>query len=935
MGRWCGYPFCCQHGSWLGHDSPRNPGMYYSGVCGIWPHIEPRQGEDRSSLTVPWHWLRAKDRSDLYWQHGSFSKCWQIPCGCALSRTTATWALCMRNQLRSTMKFTLELAKHSSHSDSCVVAFSATDAYRSAQGSHSLIHWRSPLFYMVQATGTFSQPSCLTSWRTHWLDGIVVFLALDSGQTTNVDDNELLASVGVLPLAVRLAKMRLLYAFQWIRHAPQVAVDVVTAEDRDSKSWLGAIRQAIKWFRSMRPQEDEVPPCTIRRIRFRGLLPICHMVRYKFAELPKDSLSNRRWCLTLFKDIVASINGALGKALLKVMFQHLLNFQENVAVTSAHASSTVPKLWMGIVGNGAIRYRKSAATSTTIHVAFVANAGGLPNDFSNIWSTAESFLMVALHNCGSTTNRLTLQLSFASQSRWPVSTVYVAGPHHRPVLSVWRQRQSERREELLQQGQARNYVYELDPGMPTKGKRGTTRGDVQVVGWTWCRRRWRSGLALAWCTTMGWHYNGEWGPYSTFSMGPLFHVRLHSGSVRGRPWQARCDWANLFFEIAECEPLWTWMSTLEAVDGWQPPVLPPERVQAPVPAAAGRDLEPYMDLLAHQEALLAPYTQWPSKMWSTSIDAHLCGWERTVTCPGLTSFFWQEANRRLRGLGREVQCWTRKVVTGPNHRDFSGHRHPSRIRKFGQWCQLHAHYLNRCQGAFLGGDSSGPPCETWSGARHLDLGHRGPRPLRSASLSWGIPHRSLRELVQVGTGSRLMLNSLYLDLIIVDQGGISLMEHPDCPWDPEFASVWRSKIHRQVIMARQLAHELHVQQWRYGSDTVKPTLLRTVGVNGGQAKAALQRNVLADARYPTSTLGGKAATGEFKTAAANEYPTHFCKLLMDLVQSHVASEIRAKRTRTVSHPLLTQAELAWLRSLTEAGSFKTKDRWLPDYQPGV
>lgn len=108
-----------------------------------------------------------------------------------------------------------------------------------------------------------------------------------------------------------------------------------------------------------------------------------------------------------------------------------------------------------------------------------------------------------------------------------------------------------------------------------------------------------------------------------------------------------------------------------------------------------------------------------------------------------------------------------------------------------------------------------------------------------------------------------------------------------------------------------------------------------MGLNGGQAKAALQRNVLVDACYPTNTLGGKAATGEFKTAAAKEYPTQFCRLLMDLVQSHVAGEIRAKRTRTVSHSVLIQAESAWLSALMEAGSFKTKDHWLPDYQPAV
>ncbi len=35
----------------------------------------------------------------------------------------------------------------------------------------------------------------------------------------------------------------------------------------------------------------------------------------------------------------------------------------------------------------------------------------------------------------------------------------------------------------------------------------------------------------------------------------------------------------------------------------------------------------------------------------------------------------------------------------------------------------------------------GPPCETWSAARHLELeSGKGPRPLRSAMSSWGLTH---------------------------------------------------------------------------------------------------------------------------------------------------------------------------------------------------
>lgn len=389
-----------------------------------------------------------------------------------------------------------------------------------------------------------------------------------------------------------------------------------------------------------------------------------------------------------------------------------------------------------------------------------------------------------------------------------------------------------------------------------------------------------------------------------------------------------------FLEIAEHEPIWQWMSDLTEVENRQPPIKPPDRVQDPLPAATRRDIEPYKDLLVHQEQILSSYNQSPNRCGprpplpiyvdengqSHVLVLHLfSGRRRTGDCVD-----WAEK------FNQELAQWSQVRITVIS---VDTAIHPE-LGNLDNGANYNLVASIAAKGVF-GADLSGPPCETWSGARHLDLGHRGPRPLRSADMSWGIPYRSHRELLQVGTGSRLMLNSMYLDLIITDQGGVSLMEHPDCPWDPEFASVWRSKVHRQVIMARPLAMELHVQQWRYGADTVKPTLLRAIGLQGGQAKAALQRNVLATACYPTDTLGGRTATGGFKTAAAKEYPTQFCKLLMDLLKSHVASAVRAKMTRTVSHSVLTQAEHAWLHSLVEASAFKTKASWLPDYQPGV
>ena len=52
----------------------------------------------------------------------------------------------------------------------------------------------------------------------------------------------------------------------------------------------------------------------------------------------------------------------------------------------------------------------------------------------------------------------------------------------------------------------------------------------------------------------------------------------------------------------------------------------------------------------------------------------------------------------------------------------------------------------------------GPPCETWSAARHLPCEGTSnpPRPVRSPSSLWGLPYLTTREGVQVGLGNSLL-----------------------------------------------------------------------------------------------------------------------------------------------------------------------------------
>ena len=180
-----------------------------------------------------------------------------------------------------------------------------------------------------------------------------------------------------------------------------------------------------------------------------------------------------------------------------------------------------------------------------------------------------------------------------------------------------------------------------------------------------------------------------------------------------------------------------------------------------------------------------------------------------------------------------------------------------------------------------------------------------------------------------------MVNSLHLDVIVTSRGGTSLMEHPDLPGDPSYASSWRTDLHRNVIQALPDACEHHIQQWRYGAASVKPTLLRALGHKPHVTRGVLRQYELADATYPTQQLGGKNELGEFRTAAAKEYPEQLCKCLVAIVVEDVTRRLGLAQFCLISSQRLEAPELQWLNGMIEAGNEITRQQWLPDYQPVV
>ena len=247
-----------------------------------------------------------------------------------------------------------------------------------------------------------------------------------------------------------------------------------------------------------------------------------------------------------------------------------------------------------------------------------------------------------------------------------------------------------------------------------------------------------------------------------------------------------------------------------------------------------------------------------------------------------------------------------------------------------------AHAKALCQSGAVAGVLTGPPCETWSAARHLAAppgsGETWPRPIRDACHPWSRLYVTARESRQLAMGTKLMLHSWQLELAVVLQGGGSLQEHPEEAADEAISSVWRTPSHRILMMAAPGAHRHVVEQWRYGSKGVKPTCLRALNLGD----PAISARVLAETEVmyperPRHGLQGKDATGKFRTAEAKEYPCDLCKALAAMWLSSMRRRISNEGVRmcTVSPAL---EELAWLKALSEASGVVKQGFFLPDYQ---
>ena len=186
----------------------------------------------------------------------------------------------------------------------------------------------------------------------------------------------------------------------------------------------------------------------------------------------------------------------------------------------------------------------------------------------------------------------------------------------------------------------------------------------------------------------------------------------------------------------------------------------------------------------------------------------------------------------------------------------------------GKWFHL---FMQRAILAFY----AGPPCESWSAARFVELANSRTRPIRSSLLPWGLHVLSLRELAQTAVANALMFFVLMLMVIQASHGLFGCMEHPAPPKEDFKPSIWRTWLW-QFLMHLGIGCQL-IRQGYFGSPSSKPTTFAFTIPLTDVAQTFREHQIRDD--LPQQVTIGKNADGSFATAALKEYPPALCRAL--------------------------------------------------------
>jgi hypothetical protein len=744
-------------------------------------------------------------------------------------------------------------------------------------------------------------------------------------------------------LSARLAKHRLLYAFKMVKHAPQDLITCITAEDASASQspWCSALRHAIDWMRLQDPQSFAQVSVDTPDALFQWLHDHYHDGPSLVRRLAKRAVKQDQLVFEL-KQKTQQIYEAC--RLQGVIFDQVP--AEPLSASNSTFSCTVCGQGFGSVqGLQAHRWRKHQLFSDERKYIYDTTCRACNRCFWTVqrlqqhlrWSRQHP------HGCYYVLQKYFQPLDKPAQceipafarglSRLPASTV--AGPMPDVMPTVWLTQQQARRAHLQQLWRQHGYPDELPSAF-------------QKIVYDTCTE-----------ATMSWLQNT---PLADLCDDHLMHQwlavlddlaasdeeRLHQATWAFLLWgqsvlpdlvertedpdyQMCMDRA--FFDIAKLFEMSDLLSEFDRLARAREPADP--ILEPPAVVTDSRQkatLEPFSRGYFEQTTLLQsvspPVLTWPEHQAVPVVQGYhekptlfvlhmFSGRRRAMDChhwvESLAPILMPEFHVVSLSMDTAIDPWLGNLLEGDSF----------------------AHAVHLAQGHAFALGLTGPPCETWTAARHIvcdELHGRGPRPLRSSSHAWGLPGLSMRELSQLGVGSSLMLHSLLLEALICLAGGGSIMEHPSLPDDEEFASIWRTMIHRLLLMRAPMAQLVRIEQWRYGAMSVKPTILRGLGLP--KLAQHLHACRKPDLLRPTVVLSGyDRAKGCFRTAAAKEYPPGLCEALIRSSFQSLRIRLRMAGTKTIQWSDFSADARTWAQALATRSEVSSMSSFLPDYQP--
>ena len=125
------------------------------------------------------------------------------------------------------------------------------------------------------------------------------------------------------------------------------------------------------------------------------------------------------------------------------------------------------------------------------------------------------------------------------------------------------------------------------------------------------------------------------------------------------------------------------------------------------------------------------------------------------------------------------------------------------------------YWLNEARKGRVKGSIAGPPCETWTVVREMQLMMEQltssrpralPPPLRSRLEPWGLRGLEPKYYDQVYVSNALLFVSLRFTTVLLGTGGISIIEHPQCPTEynrfkQHSCSIWHLATTRWLLQA--------------------------------------------------------------------------------------------------------------------------------------